>query len=155
MVLDPFVLPAKLSIYLAIMKIVSDARKGPIGELTCVSEACRMHRTNSHSDKHVSELEKRIQALEDELHQAPSPKRRRLLSTRDEDDPELSVMSQQDAFSDETDSGSAPYFQHASSDSALPDRQKDQSAAESIGATERDEGSYALKNTKGAMRFFG
>ncbi|KAL4795201.1 hypothetical protein BDV19DRAFT_399046 [Aspergillus venezuelensis] len=99
-------------------------------------------------DDHISAITKRVESLEGELHQAPAEKRPRLSSASDgfrglKGSPE-------ESSSDEADTRSTRNTQRLNTDNS-----SSQSSAQTPAESESDTRSYALKNAKGAMRFFG
>ena len=105
--------------------------------------------SNSNSESDISEIKKRVESLEGRLRQASSAKRRRLDPASD--GRRRSTMSLEDQSSNGADSESTCHVQPVGSDTNF----LDQSASQAPADLDGDKRSYALKNTNGAMRFFG
>lgn len=117
-----------------------------VSPVTITSLGIRMSNSNSESD--ISEIEKRVESLEGTLRQVSSAKRRWLDPTSD--GRRRSTMSLEDPSSDDADSESTCHIQPAGSDTNFLNR-----SSQASRELEGDKRSYALKNTNGAMRFFG
>jgi hypothetical protein len=136
MELDRFVFPAERLTCPASTKTPCDAGRSPIGTLTyvCSIQEAKQFR----SEERLQELEQRIRSLQDELNEAHTTKRRRLMSD-DNTGPEHVQLSDE-------------------SDSEVPSPKDDTISVPFEAEADRgdgDGGSYTLKTPKGAMRFFG